>query len=361
MEGPRAPLEREYPELLKFLNESLRPNQGWSIQDEYPTTLNPSQRNNSRVITRDGKLVAHSILKPMLIKTPSTIFKVGAIGSVVTHPEYRGQGLAKSTLLSVVDEAGKQGCDIAILWTNLYDYYRKLNFELAGSEISFLIQQDISTPTTDYTYMNNAKIAPEAILRLYQQHTVATYRTAEDIRQYLKIPQARVYTAWDKSGNIAAYAIEGKGADLQNHVHEWGGSVPAIMALLGHMFRERKAPFSIMVPGHSVNLISQLVKKSGNIHEGYLGMVKLCREDLLFPKIQRAAYSVGLKDFSITPDNGGYVVRAEGSEYRLENERDLVRAMFSPVLEESIFPEHFALKVSRLFPMPIWVWGWDSV
>lgn len=361
MEGPRAPEEREFPELLKFLNEALRPQQSWSIQDEYPTTLVPDHRHNSRIIFRDGKVVAHSVLKPLIIKTPALIFKVGAIGSVVTHLQYRGQGLAKETLLSVIDEASNQGCDVAILWTNLYDYYRKLNFELSGSEISFLVNQDLSLGASDLKFMQNSKIAPEAILKLYQQHTVGSFRSAEDIRLYLKIPQMRVYTAWDKNGAIVAYAIEGKGADLQNHVHEWGGQTTALMNLFGYMWRERKSPFTLMIPAHSVNLITQVMKKASNIHEGYLGMIKICREDLLFPKLQRAAYAVGIKEFDLSAQGEGYLLKVDGLEATIANSRDLVRVIFGPSLEEGILPHAVAEKVQRLLPTPLWIWGWDSI
>lgn len=361
MEGPRAPEEKEYPLLLQFLNESLRPAQKWTIQEEYPTTLNVQQRSNSRVVMENEQVIAHSILKPLLLKTPTINFKVGAIGSVVTHPSHRGKGLAKRTLVSVMDEACKQSCDIAILWTNLYDYYRNLDFELAASEVSFLISQDLTPAGMGYSFLKTNQVDPQAILKLYTQHTVNSHRTVEDIRLYLKIPQSRIYTAWDQAGAIAAYAIEGKGADLQDHVHEWGGSVPALTSLFGFMFRDRLKPFTVMVPSVSVNLISQLYKNAGNIHEGYLGMIKICRPDLLFPKIEKAAVAVGLRDFSIQQDGEATNLKLGDDVFRVSNSRELVKILFGPWHEESLLPENLEKGLSRLLPLPLWVWGWDSV
>lgn len=361
MEGPRAPEEQEYSHLLQFLNDSLRPQKNWSIQEEYPTALNIQHRHNSRILVNDSKVVAHSILKPIIVKTPSILLKAGAIGSVVTHPEHRGKGLAQKTLLSIVEEAKNQSCDIAILWTNLYDYYRKLDFELAGSEISFQINKDLSTNASAFKYLSTSQIDPEAILKLYQQHSVSSFRTAEEIRLYLKIPQSRIYTAWDQRGALAAFAVEGKGADLQNFVHEWGGSVSALLNLFGHMYRERKAPFAVMTPAASVNLITQLYQKLQNIHEGYLGMIKICREDLLFPKIQRAAYACGIKSFHIQPKDGGYLLEIDGDEVFIAHSRDLVRILFGPPQEPSELPPGMQKSANRLLPLPLWVWGWDSI
>src|SRR6185437_12061349 len=80
-----------------------------------------------------------------------------------------------------------------------------------------------------------ANVDAEAILRLYSQHTTGTVRTAEDIRKFLKIPNSKVYTAWNQNNRLEAFAIEGKGMDLGGYVHEWGGGVSKILPLLRHI------------------------------------------------------------------------------------------------------------------------------
>ena len=70
------------------------------------------------------------------MKTPVGLFKVGALGSVVTSTDHRNQGLSTLTIESCLNAARQQGCEFAILWTNLYEFYRKIGFELAGSEMS---------------------------------------------------------------------------------------------------------------------------------------------------------------------------------------------------------------------------------
>jgi hypothetical protein len=83
MEGPRPPIESEYDRVLEFLDNRLRPHSPWSIASEYPTALSRSNLNNIRIITEAEKVLSHAVLKPLIIKSPLAIFKVGAIGSVV--------------------------------------------------------------------------------------------------------------------------------------------------------------------------------------------------------------------------------------------------------------------------------------
>ncbi len=90
--------------------------------------------------------------------------------------------------------------------------------------------------------MNSVKVDPEAILRLYSQHTTGSVRTVEDIRKFLTIPNTRVFTAWDEKNVLQAYAVEGKGADLEGYIHEWGGGVSKLLPLIKFALQERKRP-----------------------------------------------------------------------------------------------------------------------
>ncbi|HRO67236.1 MAG TPA: GNAT family N-acetyltransferase, partial [Pseudobdellovibrionaceae bacterium] len=186
MEGPRSPAELELPRVIDFLNSSLREGVSWSISAEYPTALTTSNLHNMRIITEDEKIVSHAVLKPLVVKSPSVIFKVGAIGSVVTDPGHRNQGLSTQILNDCTAEAAKQQCDVAVLWTDKYDFYRRLGFELSGTEISLMIDGDFqASSATPLRFSDENRIAAEAIQRLYNQHTVGSVRSLEEIRRFL--------------------------------------------------------------------------------------------------------------------------------------------------------------------------------
>lgn len=362
MEGPRQPLESEWPHLINFLTRSLRPEQNWSIETEYPTALSSQNRHNVRIMTHNNEIVSHSVVKPMIIRSPHIVYKVAGIGSVITSENYRNQGFSQKILAECLHLSEQQKCDVAILWTNLHDFYRKLGFELAGTENSFVVENEFSAPLSGLRYSNEKNIAPEALNRLYSQHTVGTIRTTEEIKQYLKIPQSRLYTAWNLDGTLAAYVVEGKGADLQNYIHEWGGGVSELLSLLSHVRKQAGKAITIITPRHAHNLNTQL-KTQFSQFEGFLGMIKLLDEEGLFAKIKRAFRAEGIQDFALEKRGNGYLFGVGRDLLIVNHATDLVRLLFGPVdyaVLDFQEPKTVA-QLNRILPLPLWVWGWDSV
>ncbi len=363
MEGPRSPRESEYSQVLEFLHSHLRPEAGWSLSQEYPTALGPTNLNNIRIITEQGKVLSHAVLKPLIIKTPIAILKAAAIGSVVTDSEHRGQGLSTKVLEECLAEARRQECDIAILWTNLHEFYRKLDFELAGTEISCTLENEFTTPAASgLKYIRGANVSAAAIYRLYSQHTVGSVRTAEDIQKFMNIPQSTVYTAWDQTGQLVAYAVDGKGADLTNYIHEWGGSTSKIIALLSHIRKEKAKPVTIIFPRQSTNLHRQLKELPGSVvTEGFLGMIKIINQAGLFAKIKKTARQNGLQDLILEKQGSHIVFGLPGDLLTISDEKDFVSLLFGPISEIPLTAAATSEKLLKLFPLPLWFWGWDSV
>lgn len=374
MEGPRAPEEKEFSSVVQFLDSQLRPQAGWSIAREYPTALSESNLGNIRIITDNEQVLSHAVMRPMIVKTPAGLFKVGGIGSVVTSENHRSQGLSTRTLESCLEAAHGQGCDFAILWTSLHDFYRRIGFELAGTEVSFVIDNEIDLSSepkaAGLRFMDSTKVAPEAIHRLYSQHTVTSMRTVEDTRKYLQIPNTRLYTVWDMHGALKAYAVEGKGADLTGYIHEWGGSVPALMALLSNIYKEKRkggaTAFTLIAPRHAANLIRTLEDKGFRATYGCLGMIKILNWQNLFGKIHRQARGLGIDDLVFERQGSRFVFGLKEHRYATESELDIVKLVFGPQkLSELLPPHQLPLEArqtfEKLLPLSMWIWGWDSV
>jgi len=363
MEGPRSPAESEWPTVLKFLNQSLRSKADWSISAEYPTALSTTNLHNMRIITDQDQVVSHAVLKPLVIKSPHVIFKVGAIGSVVTNEMHRNQGLSTKIIEDCLAQATKQHCDIAILWTDLYDFYRRLGFELAGSEVSVVVEEEFQAPDPTLRLSKDPKVAAEAIHRLYSTHTVNSVRTVEETRKFLNIPQSQIYTAWDNSGQLAAYAVEGKGIDLGGYIHEWGGSVSGLLTLLSFIRREKQKPVTIIIPIHAKNLIERLREKPVTYNQGYLGMIKILNFDQLAAKIKRAFRAEGISDIVIEKQGDKYFFGCNGDLAVLEGDSNLTHLLFGPIdlpaLE--VFKPETVEKLSKILPLNLWIWGWDSI
>jgi N-acetylglutamate synthase-like GNAT family acetyltransferase len=353
---PRAPLDTEVPQLMLFLNQHLRPGTNWSIENEYPHVFTQQNRGNLRVILDGDKIIAHAAVKYLLVKNTFGIFKVAAIGSVLTHPDYRNQGLSQKIIESCLAGAQKEGADFAILWTDLYDLYRKMGFELAGTEVSMLIDVVPPTYNANLKFLKSDKVSADAILRLYSQHTCGTLRTAEEIRKNLAVPNTRIYTAWDASNQLLAYAIEGKGADLKGYIHEWGGAVSALLPLLTHVRRDIGSPITVIAPAHAQNLIRQLQDWGVVTNEGFLGMIRPVNFENLFFKLRRYARQMGVYDFIIEQRGEQFVIGLKNDLATIESVGALTRLLFGPFDETQLKPEF-----QKILPIPMWIWGWDSV
>ena len=90
MEGPRPPIGKEIDQLVEFLDKELRPNEQWSIKNEYPSVFENQNSGNIRIITEGQEVLSHAVMKPMIVKSPVGLFKIAGIGSVVTSTTHRG-------------------------------------------------------------------------------------------------------------------------------------------------------------------------------------------------------------------------------------------------------------------------------
>lgn len=363
MQGPRSPDASEFLNVMEFLNQNLRQDNSWTISSEYPTALTANNIHNMSIIKDDEKIVSHAVLKPIIVKTPFCIFKIGAIGSVVTEPSHRQQGLSRKNIEHCLELAKQQACDMVVLWTDQFDFYRKFGFELAGFEETYVLNDTLKIKNPNLRFVNDNKVDANAILKLFSNHTVNSIRSAEDIRNFLKIPNSNLYTAWNEKNQLVAYAAEGKGADLTNFVHEWAGSVDSLLDLFAFMQSQNSSPLTIMVPSHATNLRAHLEPISSTTHEGFLGMLKVVNYDSLLSKVKKAFRAEGFEQiiFEKHPD---HIIFGYGSDlYTITNDADLVQLLFGPLKPQNLdfMKPETQQKLSALLPLPLWIWGWDSI
>ncbi len=365
MEGPRPLFDHEFPQFVEFLSTHLRPVQNWSIADEYPLAIHGANLNNVRVIKEESNFLSAAVMKPLVIKSPAGLFKVAAIGSVVTAPDHRHRGLSRQVLDECLAAGKAHGCDFAILWTGLFDFYRKLGFELAGSEISLALPAAFKIEETfeKLSFMTSTKVDPEAILRLYSQHTTGSIRTLEDIRKFLQIPNAKVYTAWDENNRLQAYAVEGKGADFTGYIHEWGGGVSKLIPLLSYAAKESPQRLTVIAPHHAANFIRKLVQAGATQHSGVLGMIKILNSTSFLAKVKKYVRAFGVEDVVLEPRDGKFYLGYKQEIFSTDAESDLTRLIFGPGKASQLhkFDPATIEVFERLFPIPMWIWGWDSV
>ncbi len=355
----------DWKNLNDFLNKQLRSHVNWSLQDEYPLAFSEKNRENIRVIKENDSVVAHAVVHPTLIKTHYHLFKVGLIGSVVTDASKRGQGLSREILQSCLKACEDNACDIAMLWTDLFNFYAKFGFEVAGSEIALQVDQSYKPEMkSSLKILETNKVSPAALLKVYNNHNLRSIRTTQDIEKYLRIPQTEVYTAWNQQTNaLEAYCIVGKGADFTNYVHEWGGGVVAIQTLLKHIQQKKQAVITLITPPQCENLIKKMIDCGAKEYFGILGMISIINPVSFCKKIKKGARALGYNDFIFDYREGQYYFGYGDEIYQTDSSHDVTRLVFGPAKPEQIhdFSEQALQALKDIFPIPFWVWGWDSI
>lgn len=361
--------EQEFSKLIEFLNHQLRPQNSWSIADEYPIAFSKDNLSNLVVIGDEKAIYSHALIKELHVKTHTGLYKVAAIGSVVTNEKYRNQGYSSQVIHHCLDRARVRGCDFAILWSDLYAFYERFGFYPAGVENAFILDHPIEVEKMKLKILETPNVSASAISRLYQEHTVGSLRTDSEIRKFLKIPNSQIFTAWNDSNQLLSYAVVGKGADLIGYVHEWGGRVKPLLNLLNYIVQSKKDPITIISPHHCLQLNSILQSSAKSVHFGYLGLIKILNKDRILMKINRFLKARGLGAYEFISD-GEQVsltrmtsLQAEPYSFVFKNEKDLVKFLFGPYQEVFLerFPNWIGKDFKSIFPISMWIWGWDSV
>ncbi|MFB5188769.1 GNAT family N-acetyltransferase [Alicyclobacillus fastidiosus] len=77
----------------------------------------------------DGVIASAIQIFPYRARLESLELLVGGIGSVATHPEYRGRGLAQEILHAQIHWMEENGFDLSLLFTGIHDFYRQCGWE----------------------------------------------------------------------------------------------------------------------------------------------------------------------------------------------------------------------------------------
>jgi predicted N-acetyltransferase YhbS len=108
---------------------SLNRKEGWEHRVLFSYLFNHTPANIEQVYLAEeqGFLVAAVGLIPQQLYFEGIKIPVRAISPVVTHPRYRGQGVAGKCLRETLEDLQKQGISAVFLW-GLPDYYPRFGF-----------------------------------------------------------------------------------------------------------------------------------------------------------------------------------------------------------------------------------------
>lgn len=239
-----------------MLQKSLRePGLRFPIEAEYPIVLSADGSRFSFCFREGDDLVAHANLWPR--KATCSITKqqwtIGLIGNVATDERFRGRGIMSAVMSQLKEVAALNDMAMLVLWSDLLEFYQKQGFRSFGSEIRYIFSSrrspESSPSERTFVKFRNEDIFPETLRefsRLRPALNCSLIRSPHEFQMMLSIPCTEVYCSTDRDGRILAYAVLGKGADMEAVVHEWGGAVDEVLALV-HFIVNQSARDAVML------------------------------------------------------------------------------------------------------------------
>ncbi len=267
-----------------ILDSWLRPDASISATDDCPLLLGRRARALRMVAECDGMISAHAALFVQRLRTPMGLLRVGVIGAVATDPAQRGRGLASQVLRRLQDEARARSIDVLVLWATQPGLYERAGFVRAGCEWLALLPAAIA-PDAGPRIRRATERDIAALMRLHDAEPVGTLRSIAHWEELLRIPAMTLLVHARTAGVPDAYAVCGKGHDLQGCIHEWAGVPEAVLALARACFALDGRDNIVLMGGPHQHKTMQLIAARGvPIVHGALGMLQALNPADLFAR-----------------------------------------------------------------------------
>jgi GNAT superfamily N-acetyltransferase len=208
----------------------------------------------------DGEgLVSHCAASRVVLTTADGPRTACLIGSVATAPEHRGQGLAAAVLRQAL--AAHADAELFLLWAERPELYRAQGFRDGALE-RLLVLARRPRARIDGTVEGTVRLATVAdhaqLFTLHQQKPLRVERSPRTMSTLLSTPGMQTVVL-ERDGRIAAYACCGKGADLQGHWHELGGTDHDLATLLpAAMHTTEQLEGAVLLPPYRERLAALL-------------------------------------------------------------------------------------------------------
>jgi GNAT superfamily N-acetyltransferase len=362
-----ANLQRDASGARRLFELVLR--EGGPIAPEFPLLFEEASAHPARAfatIEQDGEVRSACALLSRELVLPDLRLPIGLIGSVATHPDWRGRGFAARVLERAEEELASAGAALAILWADDKGFYERRGWRAFGSEHDFVIHADLAAalPAADGC-RPRAAADDEALHELYLAHPERVGRTLDETRALLACPNMEVLVC-ERWQRVVAYACLGRGQDFANAIHEWGGDALSVLALVRahverRLARDETSDVVLIAPVSARDLTARLARLGVAAHRGVLGMAKIldaraCAEIAAKRLDQRGGLKVEER-----PDG---LVRLFDRHALVELSREeLLELLFAASGDRTrsgSVASVFHLPTDRL-PLEPFVWGLDSI
>lgn len=361
----------ERDELLAWLNRGLRNGRPARLEAEFHSTLfsgDPERDRDCHVLVRDrGRFASHCLVRSIDAEAMGSRIRLGLIGMVYTDPGARGRGAARLALEASVERLSQQGANLAVLWSDLDDFYARLGFERAGIENVYLLDRELcNAACTDEARALEVRDAEETdwpgLERLYDAKPSRHVRAAGELERLAAAPDTRTLVAL-REGEPLGYAAMGRGDDLTGVVHEWAGDENALVACLAR-FAETN-PEIVLLEGPTPERPTRPLRRCGaRPQPGSFALMRILDVENLWSALIQG--SSELQQVRLGPDPSGasdYVLETPERTFALSHQSTL-SLLFGPAMPRTLslgLDNRTRAALARRFPWPLFIWGFDSI
>ncbi len=365
---PREPGGDEWAALVAWLDDGLRRGDRGRLQGEYPISLRPENTARHRVITEEGRFLAHAMSHRVQARVDGAVLPLGLISLVFTDPAARGRGLASRCVEACVEAATREGLALALLWTDRASLYRRLGFHEVGRERLFAVEarhlrRARAGDAGDLDVRTFEKADLPALEALYAARTIRADRERGSLGALLGGPGVEALVAHGDEGP-RGYAALGRGDDFRGIVHEWAGDADAVLACLADVVRERPCVGLLGGP-RDEGPLPALLRASCVARESPFAMARLLDPGALLRA--STAHLGGLEALAVRRSGPGRVMGcARGRSLEVPDAEFLRLILGGPdapdasALGALVTAEERAL-LDASWPWPLYLWGFDSI
>ena len=178
MEGPRPLRAGELPSLVRLLDRTFRANSPGKFLAEFPHLVNETNLGRLIVIPEDGEIVSHVGMVAARILFEGVPLPVTLVGGVATAEERRGGGCATRCLDFALDQAARDGDDLAWI-SGSRSLYTSRGAAKAGREWIYEVAAGGQAPA-GLTVREVSLADDPAAAALYECEPVRFRRTRDD-------------------------------------------------------------------------------------------------------------------------------------------------------------------------------------
>jgi len=364
--------------VLKWLDAGLRDARPGRLASEYPLLFDRNASVRHFTLWERETPLAFCTLWAVTYRVGVHRLRAGMISLVYTDPIARGCGHASRIVEAAMRHAGELELGVVLLWSELDALYEPLGFHRSGHESMVVIDCatlqraiEAESPAPDL------RVAPATPADWPDIERLRGFRTCQleldpgEIGRARTIPDLDVRVARDASG-LQGFAMRGRGDDLGQVVHEWGGQSSAALLCCEALLSAAQpgSELFLMTPPANDDLSWSLRAAGARRLTQPLAWMRIASPRALAADLRNMEPSLDGLSIEFASDLGG-----ADRPMRLSTKRGEVVVEHAALLDtlfggdtrpdprmrlRPLFPEREDGLLTRL-PLPFFVWGLESI